>query len=113
MVGDSQSRFRHLKEMVVKERIDAKVTREGKRAVMLQVKARSEGFGSMRCQIDYHLDSERMAEAVFEAGADAERLLDGMSVNVKDIATVNEYLDACHKALVGVMLAIKNAMPAG
>jgi hypothetical protein len=80
---------------------------------MFQVKAKAEGFGSMRCQIDYHLDSERMAEAVYEAGADAERLLDGMVVDVKDIATVNEYVNACHKALVGVMLAVKNAMPAG
>lgn len=95
---------------MAKDKIDAKVVREGKNAVMFQVKAKAKGFGSMKCQIDYHLEDEKMAEAVLDAGIAAEELLDNMEVDPTDEASVAAYIQACGTALLGIMNAIKDTL---
>jgi hypothetical protein len=92
-------------------KIDAKVVREGKKGVMLQIKAINvPDFGNMKCQIDYHLDSEEMADAIEAAAREGEKALDGMDVDPTDDASVGAYVGTCGEALIGVMNAVKEQL---
>ncbi|MGW8178648.1 MAG: hypothetical protein ACWGQW_07775 [bacterium] len=92
-------------------KIDASVVREGKRGLMLQIKAVNvPEFGTMKCQIDYHLDSEKMADALERAVTPYQKALDGMEVDPMNEASVAEYLDTCSKALATIMGTIKAEM---
>jgi hypothetical protein len=98
---------------MAKDKIDARVNREGKRAVCFTVRAKAAGFGSMKCTIDYHCETEEMATAIMEAGVDAEKLLDNMEIDPTNVADVAVYVDACGKALLGVMEAVQKQLQAG
>jgi len=93
-----------------KDRIDCKAVKEGKKGVMLQIKAAAEDFGHMKCTLDYHLETPEMTDAIYQAALDAEKLLDGMEVDPTDDESVGNYVEACGKALANVMLKIKEVL---
>lgn len=94
-----------------KDRVRAWCTREAKRVVHFHLRADSDGFGAFKADLLYNLDSEKMADAIERAGVEAERVLDKFEVDPTDLASVNAYIEACNKALFGVMMAVKSALP--
>lgn len=96
---------------MAKNRVRAWCTREAKKVVHFHVKASSDGFGDFKADLMYNLDSEAMANAVQHAAIEAEKLLDQFEIDPADLSTINAYIDACNKALYGVMLAVKATLP--
>lgn len=94
----------------MKDKVQAKAIKEGKKGVKLQIQAKAKGWGSMKCQLDYHLESEDVAAAMWDAVKEAQNLLDGLEVDPTDDESLKEYMAACGEALGCVMAVVSEAV---
>jgi len=74
----------------------------GKKA-MLHMSTDAPGFGRMKCDIQYDLESDRMTEIVIARGQAAAERLDGIEVDGTDTESITEYVSACMQELAGLM----------
>ena len=92
------------------DKVTCTAKREGKRGAQLHIKAHTDGFGHFKAQLDYHCESEEMADAVMEALTSAQGVLDGQQVDLRDEESVAAYVDACGYVLHRLFAHIARAM---
>lgn len=91
-------------------KIDCKAKALGGHGVMFKLKTDIPGFGRVKCDLHYELDSDSMTTLVLTKATEAEAVLDGMAVDPTDVESISQYAAACGEALNGLMIAVQQEL---